>query len=281
MKVNYLDYQGHRFTYLLEGQGPTVLVLGGPAYYAQTFSESIKKKFRFIYLDHRGFAERLVTQDSLPSMKDLVEDIEFFRKEQGLKDFFLLGHSGHAYLAMEYAREYEEQVKGLMIIAAGPDLSLKNRKASDQYFEEIADELRKREHEKNLNLMQKEIAENPKEEFKIFCIRSAARSSFDPTLDVTPYWKEVHLNLDIVLHMWSQLFSQEIEIKKIEALNRPVLIIMGLFDFQVPPHYTWNKYKHNFQNLTFKVFPRSGHHPQLEESELFERVVSDWIDLGK
>lgn len=277
MKVQYFEYAKFRFSYLDEGQGDIILVLGGAAYYAQTFSDNIKSKYRFIYLDHRGFAEKRESTESLPSMKDLIEDIESFRREKGLQNFYILGHSGHAYLALEYAKCHEKHIKGVIVLAAGPDLSFENRKAADQYFEDVADESRKQIHAENMNLMLKEISEHPQDEFKIFCVRSSARSSYDPELNLVPLWKDVWLNLDIVLHMWSNLFSQPIKEETVKAIKVPVLIIMGLFDFQVPPHFTWNNHKEDFQDLTFKIFPQSGHHPQLEESELFETVLSDWI----
>lgn len=125
--------------------------------------------------------------------------------------------------------------------------------------------------------MQKEMSENPGDEFRIFCIRSAARSSYDPSFDPSPLWKDMHLNLNIVLHMWSHLFSNEIDKQMLKEISLPVFIGMGLHDYQVPPHFTWNPYKGYFKQLTFRVFPYSGHNPHMEEGQTFLFEIQQWM----
>lgn len=272
-------HDGFNFSYSIEGNGPTILVPGGPSHYSQTFGPELKNKFRFIFVDHRGFAQPAKTDavDKVPSMEQLVEDLEAFRRHLNLERFYILGHSGHTYLSLAYAKTHPEHLKGIMLISAGPDLSQKNREAAELYFEEMANEKRKIIHEQNVKLMQEEMSNKPGDEFRIFCIRSAARSSYDPMFDPTPLWKDMHLNLNIVLHMWSQLFSREIECKDLKQITLPVFIGMGLHDYQVPPHFTWNPYKKHFKQLSFRVFPFSGHNPQMEESNSFVYEIERWM----
>lgn len=278
MKFQVFTHEGFNFSYSVEGSGPTILVPGGPSHYSQTFGAELKEKFRFIFIDHRGFALcNEINAEKLPSMEELVADLEAFRQHLNLESFYLLGHSGHCYLSLAYAKKHPQFVKGLLLLSAGPDLSPENRLAADTYFEEMADEKRKSIHKNNMHLMQKEMAEHPGDEFRIFCIRSAARSSFDPAFDPTPLWKSMHLNLKIVLHMWSHLFSKEIDTQALKSINLPIFIGMGLHDYQVPPHFTWLRYKEYIQQLTFRIFPYSGHNPQLEESKSFLFEIQQWI----
>lgn len=278
MKNQIFQRNSFNFTYTIEGSGPTVLVPGGPVHYSQTFGAELKEKFRFIFVDHRGFAPFTNPETNLsPSMEELVDDLEAFRQHLNLDHFYLLGHSGHAYLSLAYAKAHGKHLKGLVLLSAGPDLSQKNREAADLYFDEIADGKRKLIHKFNLELMQKEMSQRPGDEFRIFCIRSAARSSYDPAFDPTPLWKDMHLNLPIVLHMWSGLFSKEIDTRAIKELELPVFIGMGLHDYQVPPHFTWSPYKECFQNLTFRIFPNSGHNPQMEEGHSFQSELENWM----
>jgi proline iminopeptidase len=277
MTTQIFQHSGFDFTYSMEGSGETILVPGGPAHYSQTFRLHFNS-FRFIFVDHRGFAKiNDPASNSRPSMEDLVDDLEQFRKHLNLENFYLLGHSGHASLAMAYATTNPEYVKGLIILSAGPDLSHKNQLAADDYFEEMADPERKKIHVKNLDIMKHEMMSNPGDEFRIFCIRSAARSSFDPGINLSPLWSSMNLNLSIVLHMWSNVFARELITEEIKKLKMPVFIGMGLFDFQAPPHFTWNPIKQLFKNLTFKIYPRSGHNPQMEEPEVFLEEMNRWM----
>lgn len=279
MNIQFFQYAGFNFSYSIEGSGPTILVPGGPSHYSQTFGAELKERFRFIFVDHRGFATPVeAATNKLPSMQELVGDLEAFRQHLNLENFYILGHSGHAYLSLSYATTHPEHLKGIILLSAGPDLSQRNRNAAEVYFEEMADKKRKAIHKKNLELMQKEMSENPGDEFRIFCIRSSARSSFDPSFDPTPLWKNMHLNLNIVLHMWSHLFSNEIDPQTLGELNLPVFIGMGLHDYQVPPHFTWNPYKSLFKNLTFRIFPHSGHNPQMEEGQTFLNEIEGWVE---
>lgn len=277
MNFQTFKHSGFSFSYSVEGTGPVVLIPGGPVHYSQTFGEDLRNNYQFIFVDHRGFAVPDDAQYSLPGLDELIEDIEAFRRHLNLKEFYILGHSGHAYLALAYAYKYQDNLKGLILLAAGPDLTQGNREAADQYFEEMADQKRKDIHFKNMEKMQQEMSANPGDQFRIFCIRSAARSSFLPEFDPTPLWKDMNLNLNIVFHMWSGLFAERINGDKLTKLELPVFIGMGLHDYLVPPHYTWNPYKKFFKNLTFRIFGRSGHNPQMEESAAFLEELNHWM----
>lgn len=128
MSVQIFHHAGFNFSYSIEGSGPTILVPGGPSHYSQTFRPELKEKFRFIFVDHRGFAPFTETMtNNMPSMEELVEDLEAFRKHLKLENFYILGHSGHAYLTLAYANAHPVQLKGIILLSAGPDLSQKNR----------------------------------------------------------------------------------------------------------------------------------------------------------
>ena len=43
------------------------------------------------------------------------------------------------------------------------------------------------------------------------------------------------------------------------------------------PYATWDPYRSRFKDLTVRVFERSGHTPQLEESALFDAELLQWL----
>jgi proline iminopeptidase len=49
---------------------------------------------------------------------------------------------------------------------------------------------------------------------------------------------------------------------------------MGKFDY-VDPYTLWKGFE-DIRGLTVKVFDKSGHTPQLEECDLFDRELQGW-----
>lgn len=96
---------GFELNYCIKGQGTPILVVGSSVYYPRLFSENLYKKFQFIFLDHRGFVAppRTLTPEDY-TLDKVLDDIEIARQSLNLEDFIVLGHSGHAFMALEYAK---------------------------------------------------------------------------------------------------------------------------------------------------------------------------------
>jgi proline iminopeptidase len=86
---------------LIEGEGETVLVIGSSLYYPKTFSKELKKSVRLIHFDHRGFSFGSMQNANHLKLETILDDIECLRKHLGLDQFFILGHSGRGYMALE------------------------------------------------------------------------------------------------------------------------------------------------------------------------------------
>jgi proline iminopeptidase len=56
----------------------------------------------------------------------------------------------------------------------------------------------------------------------------------------------------------------------------PRFIALGKYDF-VDPYTLWKGYD-NIPGITIRIFEKSGHTPQLEESELFDKELLEWIN---
>lgn len=66
-------------------------------------------------------------------------------------------------------------------------------------------------------------------------------------------------------------------IKGLESLDRPVLLVYGRFEFLIDPVYSWDPLKPKFKNLTVRIFEKSAHSPQYEESDLFDTELLEWL----
>ncbi len=107
------------------GNNPTTKVLllhGGPACtheYFESFESYLPAEgIEFIYYDQLGSAySDQPTDTSLWVLPRFVDEVEQVRKALGLNkdNFFLLGHSWGGILAMQYALQYQDNLKGLII----------------------------------------------------------------------------------------------------------------------------------------------------------------------
>src|SRR5207245_7353607 len=89
----------------------------GSYHFAALVGPSLEHSLRMVYFDQRGSgtSERPWTGEY--SMATLVEDIEGLRRELGVPQIALIGHSFGGALALEYAATYPARVARLVIVS--------------------------------------------------------------------------------------------------------------------------------------------------------------------
>lgn len=264
--------------YSAEGSGKPAIVIGSSVYYPRTFSSELREALRLIFVDHRGFARSSGSVTTSECTLDIVlADIELVREHLGLDKIVIIGHSGHGYMALEYAKKYPQRVSHVVMIGTGPSHSEANMQLAEQYWQEAVCPARKEKLERDLRLLPAEIAASPETRFVTYCLRMGARSWCDHTFDAADLWRGVHVNMPVFDHLWGEVF-RDIDITKgLDALDAPVFLALGRFDYLVAPYSAWAPYRKSFRDLTVRVFDRSGHTPQLEESSLFDAELLAWI----
>jgi proline iminopeptidase len=268
--------------YSVEGEGTPALVIGSAVYYPRVFSQELRRSLRLIFADHRGFAR--LTDDAPPSKDDLdtvLSDIDLVRQHLGLDRIVIIGHSGHGYMALEYAKRYPQHVSHVVMIATGPSHSAAHNAATERYWQESVCPERKARLERDLAGLPAEIEAAPEKRFVTYCVRMGARSWYDHAFDAAPLWQGVHVNMPVFDHLWGEAF-RDIDIAQgLEQLDVPVFLGLGRYDYLVAPYATWDPYRSRFKDLTVRVFERSGHTPQLEESALFDAELLRWLSAHR
>lgn len=265
--------------YRIEGSGRAALVIGSSIYYPRTFSAELRQSLKLVFVDHRGFAR--ATGPTSPADYELatvLDDIELVRQRLGLGEVIIVGHSGHAYLALEYAKRYPQNVTQVVLIAAGPSQSVAHLELAEQNWQEAVCAERKSKLEADLRDLGGELAAAPERRFITFCIRLGARSWYDPSFDASPLWADVSVNMDGIDYLWGEAF-RDLDIREgLRELKVPVFLALGRFDYLVAPYGAWHPYRPHFHDLTVRVFDRSSHTPQLEESQLFDDELLGWLN---
>ncbi len=264
--------------YVIEGEGAPALVIGSSVYYPRVFSQKLRQSLKLIFADHRGFArgpqEAPVSEFSLETV---LNDIDLVRRHLGFEKVIVIGHSGHGYMALEYAKAYPQHVSHVVMIGTGPSHSAVHNAATEQYWQESVCPERKQQLERDLQTLPAEIAAAPEKRFVTYCVRMGARSWYDHSFDATPLWEGVHVNMPAFDHLWGEVF-RDLDIRQgLEALDIPVFLALGRYDYLVAPYATWDPYRASFKDLTIRVFEKSGHTPQFEESELFDAELLRWL----
>lgn len=281
-----ININGFDLKYAIEGKGMPALVIGSAIYYQRMFSPHLSEHLQMIFFDHRGFAENVLENLNKNdyNLDRVVEDIEEFRKYLGLEKMIVIGHSGHAFMALAYARKYNERVSHLVLVGAAPSNSSERRRQSMQYFENEASAERKLALEKGFSHLDADIKNDPQRRFVHYCIRAAAQSWYNFSINESRMWDGVKTNMQIIDYLWGDEFAK-IDISQalqhLNTLKIPILLMLGKYDFLVGPFGLWDKFVPKYKNITQFIFEKSGHNPMCEEAELFDKRLLEWLDTHK
>jgi proline iminopeptidase len=274
-----IEADGFHLRYQIEGDGPPAIVIGSALFYPRAFSGHLREHLMMAFLDHRGFAPvpDVVSPRSF-ELTTIADDIERARQALRLERIAIFGHSGHAYMALEYAKKYPQHVSHVVMIGIAPDLSPQSTQLAERYWQESVCPERKATLEDNLRRLPDEqlAGLSPSARFVKTYVRSGPRIWYDPHYDCSPLWDGVEPN-EVLFRIWGEVFSKIDITQGLDALDQPVFLAVGRYDFLVAPPSSWDPVRPHFRDLTMRVFERSGHTPQYEEPELFDNELLTWM----
>lgn len=104
----------------VKGKGtPCLYIHGGPgsgSYWLEKFSGDIlEKRFTMIYLDLRGVGRSTSPKNSDYSLDRMIRDFEEIRKQLGIEQWLIMGHSFSGTTVTGYARQNPGSIKGMMM----------------------------------------------------------------------------------------------------------------------------------------------------------------------
>ncbi|MFN3431895.1 MAG: alpha/beta fold hydrolase [Candidatus Sericytochromatia bacterium] len=278
MTTGTLAADPFELAYTVEGQGRPVFVIGSAVYYPRTFSAALRRELQLVFADHRGFAR--ATGPYAPAdytLDRVIEDMALVRERLGLEKMVVVGHSGHGFLALEYAKRYPAHVSHVVMIASRPSNGPVHAALTDRHWHEAVCPERKALQDAEWARLPDDLAAEPDRRFITFCLRMGPRSWYDAAFDAAPLWADVPVTMPVMDHLWGEAFRDLAIEDGLEALGVPVLLALGRHDYLVGPASAWDPYRERFQDLTVKVFDRSSHTPQLEESALFDAELLSWL----
>jgi len=268
--------------YQVSGRGRPTIVIGSSIYYSRIFSQALRERLRMIFLDHRAFAR--MTGSAEPkdyTLDNVIEDVERARCTLQLDRVAVIGHSGHGYMALEYAKRYPERVSHVVLIGVAPDLSAASAVAAEKYWQDFASPERKALlEERRRSLPDAELATlAPGPRFiRTYGQRDSPLTWYRLDFDPAPLWRDVELNMEVFAHLWGEAF-RDIDITQgLDHFDLPVFLALGRHDFAVAPPSAWDRIAPRLRDMTVRIFEHSGHTPPYEEAALFDAELLKWME---
>jgi proline iminopeptidase len=265
--------------YLIEGTGPTCIVVGPAHMYPPLFSDQLKQRIRFVYLDFKNSwnadspnAVEKITLDSL------VEEVDQVRSGLGLEKVCLFGHSAPGLVAMEYTLRHPERVSQLILVSVEPYFNSDWIKARTRFWETEASADRKAVHKQNVERISDATLQSlsPRDAFAMRYVRNGAKYFYDPSYDF--YWAFAgkQLSAEMLNHYLKTILAEYDPRPRIASNTVPKFLALGRYDYNIP-YREWDSSRKTIPNLTSHIFERSGHFPMIEESALFDERLIEWL----
>ncbi|MCX6325122.1 MAG: alpha/beta hydrolase [Bacteroidia bacterium] len=267
--------RGAELHYIIEGKGIPCIVLGHSLSQRRILSQELRNHFMFIFSDLRHDAQSNCSLDTSEiNLDTYLDDIKKVQDTLNVKKIAIFAHSHHAFLAVEYTRKYPDKVSHIIITGCKPSIAWG---AGDEFWESDASDERKNIFNQNweklsigdLNRM------SPKERYIKTYIAMTPKLLYDPKGDLSYIVDVIDNNKDVYLHLQLAILGNY-DIIKGSKISIPVFLALGRYDY-VCPYKLWEERKSVFQNLSYNLFDKSGHFPMVEEQELFDKKVIDWI----
>jgi proline iminopeptidase len=279
MKRGTVRIAGAELGFTIEGSGAPLLVAGSSIYYPRTFSDRLKRSRTLVCADLPHFADLPPGFRTEAIGFDLYADcIEAVRAATGFDRVAIAGHSHHGNVALEYAKRYAQYVAQVVLIGTPPVDLEQTLAAGRHYWDAHASNRRKALLQQRRNGLDPErLAQLPAHQAYVArYVADAPRYWHDPTYDAAWLWRDMTFAMTAV-DAFRALFRSYALSRDDRALAAPLLVIAGRDDYAVP-HTLWQPLLPQLRQVTFHLLQRSGHTPQLEQPEVFDRIVLDWMD---
>jgi len=272
-----INVEGAKLHYIIQGNGIPCLVLGVSPLYIRVFSQNLRQNLKFIFLGLRHDAQ---SENSMEinkiTLDTYLNDIEQARSTLGLKKVAVLGHSGHGLMALGYARKYPQNTSHLIMIGTPPYMNEEFEKAVEENWEKQSSDERKLILKQNSEELTEDKLNKmtPMERFISTYVANAPIYFYDAKYDSAWIFEGFEYNLDILNYVWGKVLTENGLDKVQGKISPPAFLALGKYDF---PYSLWNPMRDKFSSLSYNLFEKSGHFPMLEEQELFDQKLTDWV----
>jgi proline iminopeptidase len=240
----YANVNGVDIYYETDGSGiPILLMHGGPGGDHWNFHwpgaiPPLADSYKLIYYDHRANG-RSGGDPNTVTYENLSKDAESLRQFLGLGKVIVMGHSWGGVIALHYALNYPNSVAAIIELCGGVDLMLP--------FGDIPPGAENRSQDGYYFFSEEKWLEYKKVNQTI--MKSEQYAVFNESFNATSRLNEIKV---------------------------PTLVLEGKYDYAWRMSDTEAMAK-GIQGSKFVIFDKSGHMPFVEEPELFQKTVREFL----
>jgi proline iminopeptidase len=271
-----VSVDGAELHYVIEGKGTPCIVLGHSESARRILSQELRNYFKFVFMDQRHDAQSNSSLEiSKITLDTYLDDIDKVRRTLGLDKTAVFGHSIHSLIGLEYARKYPKNTTHVVMSGFAP-YSLAG--VADEFWESDASSERKMILKQNMEkIAEDELSRMPSKERVVKTYMAMAPKLFyDPAYDLSWIYEVVESNQDIARHLFQVIFKDYDIAKRPGRVETPVFLAIGRYDY-LCPYFIWDDRKDVLPNFSYNLFEKSGHFPMVEEQELFDKKLIEWI----
>ncbi len=293
LQEGYVDAHGVLIYYKAFGEGdPLVILHGGPGAshdYFLPYLLPLARTNRLIFIDERGSGRSQKLEDPKGyTVENMVEDVEAVRQALYLDKINLLGHSFGGVLAQAYALKYQQNLSQLILCSTFSSTKEMNavfvrmKQNMPAELRDRIDRLEKaglfghgKDYEKNRYSSDYMIAAWGEAYFP-YLYQNRPDPNYDPIANGIMSW-------DLYREMWGSdgEFVIDGNLKSVEYVDRlpqikvPTLITVGDHD-ECDPSLA-RQMNEKIPGSKLVIFPKSGHMTFVDQPDLFNRTVNDFL----
>ncbi len=251
---------GIKMMFTDEGQGmPLVFVHGFPlsrgAWQKQV--EALKSSYRVIAPDLRGLGES-EARVGTNTMTQLADDTHALLKQLNTGRIVLIGHSMGGYVALAFARQHPEMLRGLVLVGT---------KAGADSAEAAAG---RRATAEKVKIEGSSVVVNP------MAPKMLAASNSDQTMAQHVRGFMERSQPQGVIGALLGMAEREDSTPHLAQLKMPTLIIAGADDTIIPSGES-EKLASAVNGARLEMIPNAGHLVAFEKADEFNRVLREWL----
>ena len=150
--------------------------------------------------------------------------------------------------------------------------------AADKFWESDASDERKMILKQNWEkITEDKLSQmSPKDKTVKTYMAMTPKLFYNPTYNLSWIYEVVESNQDIAVHLFNVIFKDYDIAKRPGRVETPVFLAIGRYDY-LWPYFIWDERKDVLPNLSCNLFEKSGHFPMVEEQELFDKKLIEWI----
>lgn len=275
-----ITLNGQQYPVLKQGTGKIpCLCIGIGSLMQKTLSSDFKKIFTVYSTDLYWIRKYRLNNVAELTLEKIIADIFSMIKQLNLKNPVLCGHSNFGIVATEAAKNPTVNISGVIMMASAPGWNQSVIQFAHQYFDKYAsaerkvnDKLRK---EKFLLIKKPDESEISLNYYE----SDSARywGDFNITREfLEKLWSGIEVDNNIINHFFNNLLPEHDLSLDINKISVPIILIAGSHDFDSVPLSLWQQFPQP-PHFTIIDCGAVGHWPNLENQQLFDNAISEWV----